>query len=80
MDSTIKLELLGFLEKLGVSKSAISDDMNLFAEGVIDSMQAIDYLVMIEEKFNVNVTMQIVIEKKLGCPSYMAKYIETLIQ
>jgi acyl carrier protein len=68
-----------FLEKLNVSKTDLEKDLNVFSDGFIDSMQAIDYLIIIEEKYNINITMQTVVDKKLGKPSDMAKYIEKLL-
>ena len=76
MDNMIKSTLVDFLENMGVQKSVLNNDPNVFADGIIDSLQAIDYLVMIEEKFNINITMNMVIESKLGRLSDMARYIE----
>jgi len=79
MADEIVNELRGFLRKLNVTDEHLDKDENVFAESVIDSLQAIDYLIMIEEKFGINVTMQTVTEQNLGRPSAMAHYLSQLV-
>lgn len=79
MKTEVLSNINNFLGKLNVSQSDLERNVNVFADGFIDSMQAIDYLIMIEEKYNINITMKTVTDNKLGKPKDMAKYIEELI-
>ncbi len=76
MKDDILGDLKNFIVSFNVPENTIEKDLDIFDESIIDSMQAIDYLIMIEEKYNINITMQIVKDKKLGKLSDMAKYIQ----
>ena len=73
----IKDRLGIILVELGVNEKYITADTNLFSDGILDSIVAIDYLVRIEEEFGVNITMPVIEEDKLGRLSSMTKYLET---
>ena len=72
------MERLGaIVAELGVNEKYITADTNLFSDGILDSIVAIDYLIRIEEEFGVNITMPVIEENKLGRLSSMTKYLET---
>lgn len=72
----IKPKLQAIVKSLGVKQDEIERDANLFAEAILDSMTAIDYMIQIEEEFvGISINNQIVQEKKLGKISDMTDYI-----
>lgn len=77
MDEKVLVKLRTFLTKLGVSQKGLERDPDVLRESLLDSMQAVDYLVMIEEAYGIDIKMKTVNEKELGRPSKMAQYIQT---
>lgn len=77
---SMKSELVRILKSFGISESTINEDKNLFADEYLDSMQAVDYLIMIEEKFGVSLTMKDVRELSLGKTSSLVEYLSTKVK
>lgn len=73
--SDIAEELIKIAKDLKVKDKDIEREANLFSEGIFDSMDAIEYMISIEEKFNVKIDDEIVRYYKLGTISSMSEYI-----
>ena len=76
MDESVLERLKMFLNKLGVGSKGLERDPDVFKESLLDSMQAVDYLVMIEQAYGIEIKMRTVNEEGLGKPSKMAQYIQ----
>jgi acyl carrier protein len=71
----IKDKLTAIIKSIGNFDKAISEDKNFFSEKVFDSMEAIDYMIRIEEVFGIEMNMEILEMHKLGKISSMAEFI-----
>lgn len=72
-------ELKVIVSSLGATQEQITRDANLLSESIFDSIVAIDYMIAIEEKFDVQMDMTILEKNKLGNLSSMCDYISNTI-
>ncbi len=71
----ILIELKKIAALLNATAEQINRDANFFGESIFDSMVAIDYMIEIEQKFDVKMTTTIIEENELGKLSSMSEYI-----
>ena len=51
----------------------------LIEGGIMDSLELINYLTQIEEAFGLNISMDLLIDKKLGIVANLVKYIKEIV-
>ena len=54
----------------------LSMDTALIESGIMDSLELINYLTQIEETFGLNISMDVLIEQKLGKIENLIKFIQ----
>lgn len=54
---------------------AINEDTPLIEAGILDSLEVLNYLTQIEEQFNISISMDELVENKLGIIRNMISYI-----
>jgi acyl carrier protein len=57
----------------------IDEDTALIEKGILDSLELINYLTQIEEYFGIEISLEELIEKKLGLISNMIEYLDNKI-
>lgn len=54
----------------------ITEDTALIGEGILDSLELINYLTQIEEKFDITISLDELSDKELGLMKNMIDYIQ----
>lgn len=76
----VQIKLTKMLYSLEVPKTSLEAEANLLDEAVIDSLQLIDFLILIEDDFGVKITRNDLLENNLGKLPELAKFIHSKIQ
>ena len=56
----IREKLEKIVLNIGGFKTEIKEDKNFFSDRIFDSMQAIDYMISIDEEFGIDMNMEII--------------------